>query len=141
MVDVFPADFSSAVGRVRKYIPDLRQVDGEYIFSDAELESFVSDHTLDLTNPPATAIMRAAGFAMLALANDENLILKKIKTEDQETDGPAVAARLIAAAQEMFKRAELLEFTNGDAETFISVDYAPTPPRRQPLQNVWLRRF
>lgn len=135
MPDVYPVDYATPVGRVRKYIPDVRQLDGEYIFTDDEITSFIDDELLIPEDVPYSyQLRRAAAWAMIAIANDETLILKKIKTEDLETDGPAVGKQLLAAAQELFKRAEKDEDAVVYDEIFISVDYAPSPPRRQPLQ-------
>lgn len=118
MVDTFPVDFTSPVGKVRKYIPDLVQLPDPgdpsstptFLFSDDEIESFIADETVDgLLDVTAYRLHRAAAWAMIALANSENLILKKIITQDQQTDGPAVAKQLIAAAAQMFARADAEE--------------------------------
>lgn len=135
MADEFPADLTTPVGRVRKYIPDLVQLpdpahpsgDKSFIFSDEEIESFIADETADgALEATSYRVQRAAAWAMIALANSENLILKKIVTEDQQTDGPAVARQLIAAAQVLFDRADGAENTINGAEGFISVPY-PQP--------------
>lgn len=131
MADVFPVDYTSAVGRVRKYIPDVRQLDGEFIFSDNELQSFIDDNTADgVLEVTSFRIRRAAAWAMIAIANDETLILKKIKTEDLETDGPAVGKQLLASAQELFRRADDDEAAVNNAEVFFAVSspFAPAPP-------------
>lgn len=137
MVDVFPVDYTSAVGRVRKYVPDVRQVDNEFVFTDEELQSFIDDQGIG--EPSVPSLLRAAAWAMIALANDENLILKKIKTEDLETDGPAVADKLLKSAALLFARANDMAELTGEEELFISVDYAPAPPRRQPFHNPFYR--
>ena len=140
MADVYPVDYETPVGRLRKYIPDVRQLDGEFIFSDAELSSYLTDQTGSASAEPSLAhIIRAAAWAMIAIANDENLILKKIVTEDLQTDGPAVAKALLASAQELFRRADDQDYLNGSTETFLSVDYAPQPPRYQPLHGQGIR--
>ena len=129
MADIYPVDYTSAVGRVRKYIPDVRQLDGEYIFSDDELQSFIDDETADgVLESRSFRVRRAAAWAMIAIANDENLILKKIKTEDLETDGPAVAKQLLASAQELFRRAD--DEAAQESEIFIAVQnpFQPSPP-------------
>lgn len=116
--DEYPADLTEDVGRVRKYIPDLIQLpdpadpDGakSYIFSDDEIQAFLDDETggglLDVTS---WRVRRAAAWAMIAIANSENLILKKIVTQDQQTDGPSVAKQLIAAASMLFDQAKAEE--------------------------------
>jgi hypothetical protein len=120
MSDTYPVDFATPVGRVRKYIPDLVQLPDEndtdgavsFVFTDDEIQSFIDDETQDGALPvTAFRLHRAAGWAMIALANSENLILKKLMSQDQQTDGPAVAKQLIAAAAAMFSRADKEEAT------------------------------
>lgn len=132
MADEYPVDFASPVGRVRKYIPDLIPLPdpadplgpASFIFSDEELESFLNDETLDGILPSVSwRVRRAAAWAMIALANSENLILKKIVTQDQQTDGPAVAKELRASAQTLFDQADREEGMATGAEGFISVPY------------------
>lgn len=84
-----PAD--SLLGFVRAMIPDIIQLDNpldpteapSYLFSDGTLERFLAMNS--------GSARRAAAEACLALAGNENLILKKVTTEDLATDGPAVA--------------------------------------------------
>ena len=128
MPDVTPVDFTTDVGRVRKYIPDLVQLPDpkdafapeSYIWSDAAIQSFIADET-DVTPAPRVAILRAAAYIMIATANNENLILKKLVTEDLQTDGPSVAKALIAAAQELLRRAT--SEAAAEDEVFLIVDY------------------
>jgi hypothetical protein len=131
MPDVFPVDFTSPVGRVRKYVPDLQELPDplnpaappSYIFSDADIQSFISDEAGEGT-VQNWHIRRAAAWAMIALANTENLILKKITTQDQQTDGPAVARQLIAAASLLFEQAkaeEAASTTASETEGLIAV--------------------
>lgn len=138
MADVYPVDYSTPVGRIRKYIPDVTLLEDpqdpvaepSFIFSDEEIQSFVDDETNDgareLTSIRAR---RAAAYAMIALANDVNLVLKKLVTEDLETDGPAVADKLIKAANELLRRAREDEIDASAEEIFLAVDYVHTPPR------------
>lgn len=110
MADITPPDLTSGVGRVRKYIPDLVQLedpkdplaDPTYYFSDDEITAFLVEY-------PVAAerwhVKRAAADAIDALANNEALVLKKIKTEDLETDGPATANALRAGARALRERA------------------------------------
>lgn len=117
MVDTYPVDFTTPVGKVRKYIPDLVQIPDEndntvktFLFSDDEIQSFLDDETSSNVLPLTSfRIRRAAAWAMIALANNENLILKKIVTQDQQTDGPSVAKQLIAAAAALFAQADAEE--------------------------------
>lgn len=142
MPDVFPVDFTSPVGKVRKYIPDLVQLPDpahpggskSYIFSDEELESFLLDEG-SIIAPTPPAIIRAAAWAIIALANSENLILKKIVTEDQQTDGPAVARQLLVSADMLFERADRLQISLNGRESFIHVPYASASGGTHPLNT------
>lgn len=145
MADVFPVNFTSDVGRVRKYIPDLIELhdpkdfalEKSFMWPDAAIQSFIDDEIpAGLTVAPRTTIWRAAAYIMIATANNENLILKKLVTEDLQTDGPSVAKALIAAAQELLARAddELAQAT--EEEIFIAVDYVPSDHRTYPVV-VW----
>lgn len=118
MVDTFPVDFTTSVGKVRNYIPDTEQIPDlvdptagpSFLFSDAEIQSFIDDETNGGTLPTRNyRLHRAAAWAMIAIGNTENLILKKIKTQDQATDGSVVSKQFLASAQAMFDRADLEE--------------------------------
>lgn len=113
MADIFPPDLSTAVGRVRLYIPDLVQLedpknpvaDPAYYFSDTELAGYMAEYS-DEEKPRRAHVKRAAADAVDALANNEALILKKIVTEDLQTDGPAVANALRAGARALRAQAD-----------------------------------
>lgn len=110
MADQFPLDLTSGVGRVRKYIPDLVLLENpedptaepSYYFSDAEITAFLIEYPEEVKR---WHVKRAAADAIDALANNEALVLKKIKTEDLETDGPATANALRAGARALRDRA------------------------------------
>lgn len=126
MADQYPADFATDVGRVRKYVPDLRllpdpedpTVAPAYMWSDDEIESFLEDENGN--------VKRAAAYILIATANNENLVLKKLVTEDLQTDGPSVAKAMLSTAQELLKRADAEDALA--EETFTIVDYQPRPP-------------
>lgn len=125
MADIYPADFSTAVGRVRKYIPDLRLLEDPedptaapaYMWTDDEIESFLEDESGN--------VKRAAAYILIATANNENLVLKKLVTEDLQTDGPSVAKAMLSTAQELLKRADAEDAIEDDA--FMIVDFQPRP--------------
>ena len=110
MADVYPPDLASGVGRTRKYIPDLVPLDDphdpaadpSYYFSDTEIEGFLSEYA---SPPMRWHVKRAAADAIDALANNEALVMKKIVTEDLQTDGAAVANSLRAGARALRDRA------------------------------------
>lgn len=125
MADIYPADFASPIGRVRKYVPDLRPLpdpedplaEPTYMWSDDEIQSFLDDE--------AGNVKRAAAYILIATANNENLILKKLVTEDLQTDGPSVAKAMLATAQELLKAANREDAD--EVEVFFAVDYQPRP--------------
>lgn len=136
MADVFPVDYSSDVGRVRKYIPDVTQLTdpknpsapASFLWSDDEIQSFVDDQTDVGFNPTTLGhIYRAAADIMVATANNEALILKKLVTEDLQTDGPAVANALLKSAALFYGKAD--ELDSREVELFIAVPYEHVPPR------------
>ena len=114
MADIFPPELDTPVGRVRKYVPDLVMLedpknpaaDPSYYFSDNEIAGYLSEYA-DLTEKPTRAqVKRAAADVIDAWANNEALVLKKIKTEDLETDGPATANALRAGARALRAQAD-----------------------------------
>lgn len=125
MADQYPPDLASGVGRVRKYIPDLvllanpenPAANPSYYFSDPEVAAFLSEYPND---PQRWHVKRAAADAIDALANNEALVLKKIKTEDLETDGPATANALRAGARALRERA-----AQEEAEDSVFVGVVP----------------
>ena len=136
-MDITPIDFTSDVGRVRKYIPDVVQLADpanpssvlSFMWSDDQIKSFIADEIADPTQPAKSyEIWRAAGYVMIATANNENLILKKITTEDLGTDGPAVADKLLKAAAALMKRADdaIAALEDGEAEVFLIHPYRYT---------------
>lgn len=114
MADIFPPVLDSPVGRVRKYIPDLVQLEDPknpatepaYYFSDLEISGYIGEYSAQGTEPTRSQVKRAAADAIDALANNEALILKKIKTEDLETDGAAVANSLRNGARQLRLQAD-----------------------------------
>lgn len=115
MTDTSPIDFTTPLGKVRNYIPDTDLLADpldpnavpSYLFSDEEVQAFIDAEVVDTTLPVQSfQLHRAAGWAMIAIGNNENLVLKKIKTQDQTTDGAAVAKQFIAAAAAAFARAD-----------------------------------
>lgn len=114
MADIFPPELDSNIGRVRKYIPDMVQLEDprdpaaepSYYFSDTEVLGYVTEYTPIGQKPTRAQVKRAAADAIDALANNEALILKKIKTEDLETDGAVVANALRAGARNLRQQAD-----------------------------------
>ena len=136
MADIYPPDYTSDVGRVRKYIPDVVQLPDpkdifapdSYMWDDTAIASFLADEmTADTLIAPRATVWRAAAYIMIATANNEALILKKLVTEDLSTDGPSVAKALLLAATALIERADRDESALADVEIFIEVPYTQYP--------------
>lgn len=132
MADVYPVDYTTDVGRVRKYIPDIIQLPDpqdpvaapSYMWEDVAIQSFLTDEGAVAAEAASLPIiLRAAASILVATANNENLILKKLVTDDLQTDGPAVAKAMLASAQELRRRADDIEAETERAETFTVVTY------------------
>ena len=133
-MDISPPDLSSVVGRVRKYVPDLVQLADpknptaapQYYFSDAEILGFAVEYS-DEEKPRRSDIKRAAADVVEALANNEALVLKKIKTEDLETDGAAVANSLRLGAKALRQQADNEDLASNDM--FAIIPFRHNHPR------------
>ena len=105
------------VSKVRLLIND---VDGENrIFSDDEINVFIEFEGDNLR--------LAAAQALDAIASNEALVSKRIRTLGLSTDGPAVAKALRDHADRL--RAQVADADEGDA-IFGVVDACPTYPER-----------
>jgi len=130
MADVNPLDPETPVGQVRLLISDsqLRKdplnptAAGEYYFSDAFISGFI---TLNSGN-----VFHAAADAITALATNDALVSKKIRKENLQTDGPAVANALRLLAQDLRARGNRVQDTADAVDgTFLIVDFAdPVTP-------------
>ena len=89
-------DFTTPIGQVRLQIADLDEA--AFLLSDEHLTGYLSMN--------ADSVLRAAADALDAIATSETLLGKKIRTQDLQTDGPAVATDLRKKAAELRARAE-----------------------------------
>lgn len=157
MADMFPPDYSSAVGKVRALIPDVEQVDWEndgnasYMFTDNHLEGLLSlypafENPDDVDYQSTAHIRRAAADAVDTLATSEALISKVIKTEDLQTDGAKVANALVQRAIQLRRQADKDEDNLNLETSFTVVDFEPARPPlhswparvgRTPFDQVW----
>jgi hypothetical protein len=89
-------------------------------FSTLQLADFLSMN--------GDSVRRAAAQALDVWAANEAMVSKKIRTQDLQTDGPAVADSLRKSAAELRRQADQGE---GDAEStgFEIVEYEPYPCR------------
>jgi hypothetical protein len=130
--DVFPPDYATAIGQVRLLIPDTEQLvdladseqHSEYIFSDAQVQAFL---TLYSNN-----VKRAAAQAKLVLATSESLINKVIRTADYTTDGAKLGAELRAQAKQLQEEADKDDLVDSYDDSFIVV------PQTVKWDNSWL---
>ena len=88
-----------AISEVRVLIPDLDTTN--QIFTDAEITLFLS---VAKGND-----LRAAAFAVDAVATNEALLLKKLTTDDFHVDGPAAADALRKHAAALRAEADRLD--------------------------------
>lgn len=125
MASIFPPDMSTTLGTLRGLIPDMRKLvdpadelaPAAYLFEDDHLQAFL--------NLSGDKPLLAAAMALMALATNEALVSKKIRTEDLSTDGPAVAGELRRLADSY-----RLQQGQADAlanEEFTIVDFAYYP--------------
>lgn len=112
-------DPTTAIGMVRLLCTDLDEV--APLFTDAQITAFL---TLESSN-----VRLAAAQALDTIASSEALVGKKIRTQDLQTDGPAVAAELRERAAALRKQADDIDPATGEPFAFDIVDYDP---------NAWL---
>jgi hypothetical protein len=130
--DLFPPDYSTAVGQVRLLIPDTEQLldpsgthdHGEYIFSDAQVQAFVALYSGN--------VKRAAAQAKLVLATSEALINKVIRTSDYNTDGAKLGAELREQAKQLQEEADKDDLIESYDSSFTVV------PLKTKWDNSWL---
>lgn len=91
-----------ALSVIRALIPDTDKVFGDnsddYMFSDEDLNNYLA--------AGGNNTLRAAGYAVMAVASSEALISKKIREQDLQTDGPAVSDALMKKAAVLFSQAD-----------------------------------
>lgn len=133
MASIYPPDPTTDVGLVRVLLPDVEQytdpqnptVAASYMFEDWQITAF-----LKLNSDKVKA---AAADAVDTLATNEAMISKKIRTEDLQTDGPAVAnsMRLHATALRAAQKRE-----DEEADMLDSFDIVPyvQDPRPWPIR-------
>jgi len=103
---------------IRALIPDT-----EAIFGDGDDETLFTDTEIgDYFTAGGSNILRAAALACLAIGTSEAIISKVIRTQDLQTNGPAVAAAMAKKAELLFDRADA-EDRATDRGYFDIVDY------------------
>jgi hypothetical protein len=112
-------DPTTSIGQVRLLCTDLDEVSP--LFTDAHITAFLAMESAN--------IRLAAAQALDTIASSEAMVSKKIRTQDLQTDGPAVAAELRERAASLRKQAADVDPATGEPFAFDIVDYDP---------NLWL---
>lgn len=113
------ADYITPEGQVRLIIADTDPA--RQIFGDDELRGFLSI--------ARGSVKRAAAEALDTIASSEALVSKKIRTQDRQSDGPAVADALRKHASSLRQRAQEEEDLEDDAPFFEAFNFATPRPR------------
>lgn len=116
--DLYPPDYGSDIGKVRLLIPDVELLDNpqdfsadpEYMFNDNQINGFISIG--------GGSVLRAAAYAVDAIATNEALTLLVIKTDDKATDGAKLSSALREKAKALHAQADA-----EDGATSFSLDY------------------
>jgi hypothetical protein len=127
MANIYPPDYSTPLGQLRALLSQTKQyVDPmnptaprDYLLPDAQLQAYIAINR--------DGLFGAAADALLALATNEALISKKIRTEDLQTDGPAVAGELRRMADLYRQRQKDEDEALDYEEAFEVVNYVPIP--------------
>jgi hypothetical protein len=125
----FSFDPTTTIGRVRLLIPD--RVAAEAIFSDAEIEAFLSVE--------GDSVKRAAALGLEVVASDEAYVQKAIHLGDLWTDGAKTANALMDRAKLL--REQAAQDDPAELAAFDVASYAFDPfGTSEIITNGWLRR-
>jgi len=106
---------------IRTLIPDRELVfgpnDNEYMFTDDDIQNFYT--------AGASSVLRAAAYANFAIATSEALISKKIRTQDLQTDGAAIANALMIKGNALLAQADKVD-KNAAMDYFDIIDFVKT---------------
>ena len=127
MANIYPPDYTTPLGQLRALLSQTKQhkdpqnpdAPADYLIPDGQLNAYIAVND--------GGLFGAAADALLALATNEALISKKIRTEDLQTDGPAVAGELRRMA-ETYRQRHKDELEALDlVDSFEVVDFVATP--------------
>ena len=127
MANVYPPDYTTPLGQLRALVSQTEQyvdpanpdADPDYLMDDGLLQSFLALNSSKLYG--------AAADALLALAANEALVSKKIRTEDLSTDGSVIANSLRQIAQEYRNRQKEDDAEDAALEAFEVVNFVGMP--------------
>ena len=91
MAELEPIDYETPLGMVRLYITDTSEDPAARLLTDDQIRG--------LLTAAGGSVYGATARALRLIATSEVLVSKKIRTQDLQTDGPAVAAELRAQAK------------------------------------------
>jgi len=127
MANIYPPAYDTPLGQLRALVSQTEQyvdpanpeADPDYLMDDGLLQSFLALNSSKLYG--------AASDALLALAANEALVSKKIRTEDLSTDGSVIANSLRQIAQEYRTRQKEEDAEDAALEAFELVDFTSYP--------------
>lgn len=125
VVAVIGQSVSSDVMKVRALIPDLDATD--YIFTNLQIDLYLEIY--------AGNVRRAAAAAINAIAVDEALLLKVVRTDDLSVNGAQVAEVLRKRAQDLNTEADALD--TAAADIFMLAGGYPREPYIVPEATAW----
>lgn len=100
---------------MRSLVPDTDAVFGpagdQYMLQNTDYDNYFT-----IANG---SVLRAAGYACMAIASSEAIISKKIREQDLQTDGPAVSDALIKKANILFAQADAQDAANNASQFTI----------------------
>lgn len=125
-----PIDYTTPTGQVRLLIADVDET--ALLLADDQVRGLLAMHGVpaDAADAPVAAVRRAAADALDTIASSEALVSKKIRSQDLNTDGPAVAAALRAHAAQLRALADTADDDVVDPVTVL--EFAPHPRRVWP---------
>jgi hypothetical protein len=127
MANIYPPAYDTPLGQLRALVSQTEQyvdpaepdAEADYLMSDGLLQSYlVINHD---------KLYGAAADALLALAANEALVSKKIRTEDLSTDGSVIANSLRQIAGEYRTRQKEDDAEDAALEAFELVDFTGYP--------------
>lgn len=124
----FTYDPTNDIGRVRRTIPD--KVDGDYFWTDEEIQSFLDDE--------GGSWRRASALALETMASDDLLVLKAVRVQNLETNVDRTAKILLERAKQLRVMADSADVT--DNAGFEIAEFASTEHQyRERVYNYGLK--
>lgn len=127
MANIYPPNYSTPLGQLRALVSQTEQykdpadptAPADYLMDDGQLQSYLALN--------GDKLYGAAADALLAIAANEALVSKKIRTEDLSTDGSVIANSLRQIAQEFRTRQKEEDAEDAALEAFEIVGFTHYP--------------